>query len=1216
MQSEAQARAQEQARLQAEAQARAEAQAIAEAKAKDEAQARENARVEAERVAALAQAPVGGLPATRGLTNETLAFDDSERVAGTSGLDKLDKKFADQEKRTEANLTPEDRKNIEIANNLATQILGQKLTGKWTGQGFGSAEANARDMGKILASIGITDIKQFGPITREVDVYVGSDDSGNPIYERQIERTFGNKETGQAVPNTYSERQTGDFFGGTFAGKGNTGYGVKFGADGTPYFYTQGASSNDLANLMQDLGPLGQIAIAVATGGLSIPQQIAANMAIQVLSGGDLDDAIKGAALSFAGSQIPGMDFMKDGASYIQTLGLPTDVANTLTRSFQNAAVSGTKALLSGNNVGDAMIQGAITGGTSGAVNALMGNIDGFQDLTPAQKSMAINAVSGVISGKPLDQIVIDTAIAAANAEVAKAKAVEKTQGTTTQGTTTQGATSQSTSDTDISKELDRQRTIDASGARDVNSAAEFAQAQGYNKFTFDGKTYTLDNNNAANTIAQLEADALKANTAANLKGGEFAGVDAAVAANAARNNTVIGNAEADNIDEAAYLAKQRNPTGTTFTYDGKTYTLGTSNTAVTQALNEVQKTAVLDDIKNAKTFNEAFATARAGLGAGQTFTWQGKEYSTATASERPELSTPSISEINARNLASLTPEQKALIAAQNDTAARETAAQELIKQQAAQKIASTNIEKTGFWSGIFDKIQDTMKLSSAAANDYLKNNPDSPITNSVSTAMEAAGNLQKNAAGGAALLFDNKPLADALVKSGDDLTKFGQSIGSGVVDTKNWNDTMELLEKASGWEKLGVMAGRIMDGTSGLGRQVEVELRQELPGLFLGGGSVKGILIATGAMDVAETTGNAALEAYDAAIKKGAKHADALSDARKAGAAAGATEAAIQLTLGKIGEAVIGKFDSPVSQAAGKVLGQGFVEAGQEGGASLAVNAALGQDLNVNKALTQAVVGGTVGKGTSVATSPADIATNQTINNAISTAVNSGNSANVSTAITNSVQQSLTNGASIDTAVGTTVGAAITNGADTTTSITNAVTSAVTSGADSNQVVTSAVTSAITAGADVTATVSSAVQAAVTAGANVTTATTSATTAAVTASINAGTNTSTAITTAVKAAVDAGATVTAATNAATTAAVTASVNSGADTSTAITTSVNAAVTAGADVTTATNTAVTAAVDASVTQAVTNGTDVSTAITLFLRPSLLLLQITQASPLL
>jgi hypothetical protein len=42
----------------------------------------------------------------------------------------------------------------------------------------------------------------------------------------------------------------------------------------------------------------------------------------------------------------------------------------------------------------------------------------------------------------------------------------------------------------------------------DLNAAAEFAADSGYNKFTFDGKTYTLDNNNAENTIKLLEADA------------------------------------------------------------------------------------------------------------------------------------------------------------------------------------------------------------------------------------------------------------------------------------------------------------------------------------------------------------------------------------------------------------------------------------------------------------------------------------------------------------------------------------------------------------------------------------------------------------------------------------------------------------------------------------------------------------------------------------
>ena len=80
------------------------------------------------------------------------------------------------------------------------------------------------------------------------------------------------------------------------------------------------------------------------------------------------------------------------------------------------------------------------------------------------------------------------------------------------------------------------------------------------------------------------------------------------------------------------------------------------------------------------------------------------------------------------------------------------------------------------------------MKLSSEAANEYLKNNPNSPITNSVSTAYEAVGELTKNVGGGTSLLLNNKPLADALVKSGNDLIVSGQSIGDGPKDTANWN--------------------------------------------------------------------------------------------------------------------------------------------------------------------------------------------------------------------------------------------------------------------------------------------------------------------------------------------------------------------------------------------------------------------------------------------
>jgi hypothetical protein len=122
-----------------------------------------------------------------------------------------------------------DAAQLEITNpnisNIKGQILAQGTTANWTGQGQGSAEANATDMATILAGIGITDISQFGVLPN------GS---------------FGNKVTGQAVPNTYAERQVGNSFGGTFAGSGNTGYRVNFDAAGNPIFYTTAASSSDV----------------------------------------------------------------------------------------------------------------------------------------------------------------------------------------------------------------------------------------------------------------------------------------------------------------------------------------------------------------------------------------------------------------------------------------------------------------------------------------------------------------------------------------------------------------------------------------------------------------------------------------------------------------------------------------------------------------------------------------------------------------------------------------------------------------------------------------------------------------------------------------------------------------------------------------------------------------------------------------------------------
>ena len=355
---------------------------------------------------------------------------------------------------------------VNALDNVTQQILGQNLTSKWKGEGKGSAEKNAADMAGILTSIGITDIKDFGMVTKTVDAavipqyertVVGYDQEGNQIVDSKIigyvdqegkpvdsslvktefvpgdengmgggtayiapvgkQEVFGNKKTGQEVPVTYGERQQGDAFGGTFDGDGNTGYRVKFAPDGTPIFYTTQASSNDLQILMDDLGPLGQIALAFATGGLSIPEQIAAKFAMSVLSGQDIGDAIKSAATSYVGSLVPGLDFIQDGASYLNNL----DSTGILSKAFTGAAVGGTKAVLSGQDLGDAVLAGAASGGASGAATALLGNIEGFDDLSKTQQTTIRNLVTGTLTGKPITTTLLNSVIDTATSEVGKA---------------------------------------------------------------------------------------------------------------------------------------------------------------------------------------------------------------------------------------------------------------------------------------------------------------------------------------------------------------------------------------------------------------------------------------------------------------------------------------------------------------------------------------------------------------------------------------------------------------------------------------------------------------------------------------------------------------------------------------------------------------------------------------------------------------------------
>ena len=251
-------------------------------------------------------------------------------------------------------------------DDLAKQILGQGITDRWTGEGFGNAEANARAMAESLANIGITDIKQFGQITVPNDVIVepqykftypkNADDvknfeidpeSGSYIPKYEIEsyrnpktgevypaskvpstktvylgeayndvmmapvgtkKVLGNKVTNQPINQTtdkdyYYEQLGEDVFGGTRAGDGNTAYRVQLSPDGTPYFYTTYGSNSDLPQILSFAGMLG-LALGIPMAGEALAGGVGAGLGTAGAGMGAAELAALDLALGGAGGSL------------------------------------------------------------------------------------------------------------------------------------------------------------------------------------------------------------------------------------------------------------------------------------------------------------------------------------------------------------------------------------------------------------------------------------------------------------------------------------------------------------------------------------------------------------------------------------------------------------------------------------------------------------------------------------------------------------------------------------------------------------------------------------------------------------------------------------------------------------------------------------------------------------------------------------------------
>jgi hypothetical protein len=385
---QAEARAQAEAQIRAQQEAQRQAQIAAEQRAYEEqayrqAQARQE-ELRAQNAARLAaeQQAIAEQEAARQVFNQRQP---EQPITAQEVINQIATQPAPVQPTQPAQQAPD---KASIINNLVGQIKARSNTSQWSG-GYGADEAT-KDMARILADTGITDISQFGPITQQVERVVGYEEWGAPIYATVTEQTFGNKETGQAVPNTYSERQKGDFFGGTFEGKGNTGYGVQFDAQGQPIFYTQGASSAD--PIVKAAIPIASLALA-AYGAPNILGNALLGTGANQVAAGALGGALIGGGTAALTDQDVGKGALLGGAGGALTGYLRGDLAGVTSAEINAASDAASTMADSGLSIAE--------------INNQL-EIAGFK---PAAIASALEDASNIISAPSLPTSLVDQPI-------------------------------------------------------------------------------------------------------------------------------------------------------------------------------------------------------------------------------------------------------------------------------------------------------------------------------------------------------------------------------------------------------------------------------------------------------------------------------------------------------------------------------------------------------------------------------------------------------------------------------------------------------------------------------------------------------------------------------------------------------------------------------------------------------------------------------------
>jgi len=692
------------------------------------------------------------------------------------------------------------------------------------------------------------------------------------------------------------------------------------------------ARDESLAGFIGQFGALPDIALAIATGGTSVATQLASKAALDLARGATPAQVLQGGVASYLAAGIADYTGLSDA---IKTIDNPL-LRDTLT----GATRGGLSAAVSGGDIGKGITVGAVSSAISNIGNQYLTDTS----LTAVQRNALISSATAyaqsIASGQSNEAALKNAFMAGGKAAGTQfAKDLDKEYGITATLNQTLGlGSSTAKTGTEQSGDLSTTAFVDAKslGATDQEAKAVADSVA--------GTTNTATN--AETSVDTVLADLMQNNATTD------------------RSQDVL---VAGPMDAAVSRIDSTNTSQTNF-----------EDTEFGD-LEAAQRYAASRPVKALK-FADAYDAARSLYGAGQVFTWNGKQYSTDSREENPSLAAAS--------------DALKLKAAADKTVA--TLSDPTIKDAVQPKTvtaAAKDYADAIYWND--DVVGDP--FTGVVIKGGEMNRPDTVLGKAVTKFENATGKVVQAGLSNLAQALGEQGESfgsflasikvaspdNVLVRAGRAANDFGKEIES-LESKQQLQNIINDVSKAEGVGNkfLTAVTSAWKNPTGAINAIVREGLQEVLPmGVVLKASKIIGLGAAVGldtALNAAESMGGSYNQTYSEAIKTMSKeNADALAT-QVAISAGGITlvtsrlvDAAVVKSIMREGAGTVG------SQIAKGATKEGFAENIEETTTALATQYLTTGKIDLNNALTQGAVGHLFGKTTAGSVGTVDAAVN-----------------------------------------------------------------------------------------------------------------------------------------------------------------------------------------------------------------------------------------------